>query len=82
MASSASDGRLRCTGPGRPLAAMRIARATSCASSDADLTAHDAFASGAARSTWRISWNAPRPISSSGECPLSSTTGDSEASAV
>ena len=50
VASSRSDGRLRCTGPGLPERAMRIAFATSAPSVAVAFAVHDAFAIGAATS--------------------------------
>ena len=53
--SSRSDGRLRCTGPGRPEVAMRIASPMSRPSVAADVAVNDALLTGAAISAWRIS---------------------------
>ena len=59
--SSASVGRLRCTGPGRPDAARPSARATSGPSAAALADVHAALVTGVAISAWRISWKAPCP---------------------
>jgi hypothetical protein len=61
FASSRSPGRLRCTGPGRPLAAMVSARAMSSPMLAALSTRHAALVTGRAAPTWSISWKAPRP---------------------
>ena len=53
--SSRSDGKLRCTGPGRPDVAMRIASPTSRPSVAAEVAVNDALLTGAAMSAWRIS---------------------------
>jgi hypothetical protein len=53
--SSRSDGRLRCTGPGRPDVAIRMASPTSRPSVAADVAVNDALETGAAMSAWRIS---------------------------
>ena len=53
--SSRSDGRLKCTGPGRPDVAMRIASPTSRPSVAAEVAVKDALLTGAAMSAWRIS---------------------------
>ena len=63
VSSSRSDGRLRCTGPGRPDAAMRIASPMSRPSVAAEVAVNDALLTGAAMSAWRISWKPPRPSS-------------------
>ena len=81
-ASSRSDGRLRCTGPGRPEVAMRIASPMSRPSVAVALAVHDALVTGAAMSAWRISWKPPRPSSQVAAWPDSSTIGDSAPSAV
>ena len=80
--SSASVGRLRCTGPGRPergdpdrpgdVARHRVGAGTRPGGLD----------TGAAMSAWRISWKAPRPSWSFGAWPESSTTGASAICAV
>ena len=80
--SSRSDGRLRCTGPGRPDVAMRIASPMSRPSVAAEVAVHDALVTGAAMSAWRISWKPPRPSSQVAAWPESSTIGDSAPSAV
>ncbi len=59
--SSTSVGRPRCTGPGRPERAMRIALATSAARVSALAQVQAALHTGAAISACRISWNAPCP---------------------
>ncbi len=82
LSSSRSNGRLRCTGPGRPERAMRTASASSVPSVAAERATHDALVTGAAISAWRSSWKAPRPTSLSPACPDSSTSGDSPACAV
>ena len=53
--SSKSDGRLKCTGPGRPEVAILIASPTSRPSVVADVAVNDALLTGAAMSAWRIS---------------------------
>ncbi len=80
--SSRSDGRLKCTGPGRPDVAIRIALPRSWPSVAADVAVHDALVTGAAISACRISWKPPRPSSHVAACPDSSTIGDSAPSAV
>jgi hypothetical protein len=80
--SSTSVGRLRCTGPGRPERARRIAFAMSVATASALAQAHAALVTGAAIAACCISWNAPCPSWSFGAWPESSTTGASAICAV
>ena len=80
--SSRSDGRLRCTGPGRPDVAMRTASPMSRPSVAAAVAVNDALVTGAAMSACRISWKPPRPSSQVAAWPESSTIGDSAPSAV
>ena len=80
--SSRSDGRLKCTGPGRPEVAIRIALSRSWPRVAADVATQDTLVTGAAISACRISWNPPRPSSQVAACPDSSTIGDSAPSAV
>ena len=53
--SKTSEGRLMCTGPGRPDLAIETALAKSPGSSDVLLQTQDAFVNGAAISTCAIS---------------------------
>jgi hypothetical protein len=53
--SRRSDGKLTCTGPGRPDVAMPIALPISSPRVAAELAVQDALVTGAAISAWRIS---------------------------
>jgi hypothetical protein len=53
--SRRSDGKLTCTGPGRPDVAMPIALPISSPRDAAELADQDALVTGAAISAWRIS---------------------------
>ena len=82
ISSSTSDGRLRCTGPGRPEAAIWIARASSCPTVCADSAIQAALVTVAAISACGSSWKLPRPSSDVGAWPDNSTIGISEACGV
>ena len=75
--SSTSTGKATCTGPGRPDAAHRHARAKSPAIRSGSVQVQDALQTFAASPAWSISWNAPAPGRPDGDAPESSTSGDS-----
>ena len=75
-------GRLRCTGPGRPLTEVLSPRATRPASGSDPSAVWDHLAAGAAMAAWSSSWKAPMPACETGLWPLIITRGDSAARAT
>ena len=73
-----SMGKVRCTGPGLPDMAVRKAVATNSGMRVRSWISHEPLLTGAAISTWFISWNVAIPFSGNSADPAMNITGLSD----
>ena len=77
-ASCRSMGNVRCTGPGRPVVAVRKAVATNSGIRAVSWTSQEPLVTGVVMPIWSISWKADIPFWGSSAAPAMKITGLSE----